>query len=409
MEMKNEFAVAFNIFLLVAGILLSCFIIFFFICYKSKKKTYRITILLKSISTIIIAFLLKYFISGLFRMLGIDGSYDEVTTILVSLILAFFIFLLFQQGMSEQVDEVTDKIEKKYKDYSAYTTLYFEHLFGMNNSIEKEFVFRNVLNNHKKLAESQEYLITFNSYLDIVVNFLNQGYELVSVNSTLIPYWYAPTNFEVSATRTYIKSLKNYKSRVTRLTYYDSDGLNDSKEWWEDAVKKIFEDLADGEKGGKEYAIKWIATLYRAIEKEPDDQEVRLLMGLQEDNKVKGYTFLEGDFECIKQTANDENRWEKVLKYVRDNSKELTTFIISQYEKEMGTAHHCTADIFRNKFIDDNPMEIGLFKKGKDCPLTVLLLGNVSQAVIIKVITDKKKNEEYEKKIKELLNDSKHG
>lgn len=369
------------------------FVIFIIEANKNKKKLFKFTVALKALTAVFLGVIV---LTGIKAILPDSCKNNEqlisLAQISCSALVAICLYKLYIEGTDEQIDDILKKIDSKYGDGNAYASLYFRHLFEKPHSFEKELVLKEMLNNHKILAENQTYLVSFDTYLNIVVSLLKNGYSLISVNSTLLPYWYVPVNFDIVATKDYINSLKEYRNCVKRITYCEEEN------WWNNSVKMIFDDLADGERG-KKYAIEWLATLYRAVGKEPSkDKE---LIGLDDSNKYFNYDFRNNKNEQIENATNKQ--WEQIESFVATNSVELTNFIKKKYEQEMGTADYCLTKQYHILF-PDKPTEIGLFKKGNDVPITIFLLGNVSQVVKIKIITDKEENSKYEKDINNLFN-----
>ncbi len=353
------------------------------------------------------------FISGKFLL---DFSQDFETAIgaIVAIIAAIVVSTLFRREAEEKAAIIQKKIDNQYAKVGKDAVDYLGKLFDLRDSVEETYIMHMIVNDYRDLSQHSFVLVSFDTYLKVVMKFLREGYHLVSVNKTLLPFWYAPVSSN-NSTEEYMSffnselSFKKKKRGITyeRITYYSTE------EWENDTVRMIFDDLTNGE-GGREYALKWLATLIKKIGYNVQDVDLSESLSLTISG-INNYlrTTNKGINDKFKEEANDEN-W-SILKekltgefsgQTINHFKEINNLVKEKYCQSFGKegVKSCSSSIFYDTFWDwggDMPTEIGYFTKGTN-KFALVVVGEVSQALKLQIVTQANKLEQLHSRIQGL-------
>lgn len=386
----------------------------------SKDENSRLLSMVRTLSAAFIAagvwpllMLFFRFISGKFLL---DFSQDFETAIgaIVAIIAAIVVSTLFRREAEEKAAIIQKKIDNQYAKVGKDAVDYLGKLFDLRDSVEETYIMHMIVNDYRDLSQHSFVLVSFDTYLKVVMKFLREGYHLVSVNKTLLPFWYAPVSSN-NSTEEYMSffnrelSFKEKKRGITyeRITYYSTE------EWENDTVRMIFDDLTNGE-GGREYALKWLATLIKKIGYSVQDIDLSESLSLTI-HGINNYlrTTDKGINDKFKEEGNDKN-W-SILKAKLtgefsgqkiNHFKEINNLVKEKYCQSFGEegVKSCSSSIFYDTFRDwvgDMPTEIGYFTKGTN-KFALVVVGEVSQALKLQIVTQADKLEQLHCRIQGL-------
>jgi hypothetical protein len=304
--------------------------------------------------------------------------------------------------------DVLDRIDDKYKQVSANSTQFLNHIFQLNNgmipfSVAHNIFFNNLLNSYFNNSRNNRYFIPVETYYDIIKTLIENGYEMKSLNGMLLPFWYVPKE-KNEALEQYIQFFKNKKPKYNRITYYQDDN------WKDNTIEMIYLDLLNSE-NGQAFAIRWLITLVAKIKfNNQNDQKFEDLLGRIKNifgnlDLQKGIDYLhrnDDDFaNKINDFTNESANMEKFTELVTANSQWMTEAINTKFAEEMKHRTNSTSsNTFKKKGeIDKNIInldiitEVGYFENGKEIFIMLLNGNNTGSSVEIEIIKDTKKIE----------------
>jgi len=347
---------------------------------------------------------------------------QTVVTILITAILANTI----TRYQSETIDSATNKalktideqyiklatkialetIEKKLKGITGKSKNLFQ-IFQLNdggnfNTAHNKF-FNLLIDSYSTNGVERKYFISIDTYYKLVIEFLNLGYKLKTINGLLLPFWYAPKEKDKSL-ENYIDYCKKNAHLYKRITYYqDYDGKND---WRDDTVRMIYRDLKSSEKSD-DFAVRWIITLIMNIPMLKDlfGNEIIVFLGIEELISINYFTYNEPKFiEAIKKNiSNFENGFLKKGYNDTTISCKMTDIINRLFEDEMKENSFVGKRRIDNTFHKDEidfevVTEVGYYykeKDGKESDQFVMYLNgsNAGPSIEIQIITKEDKGE----------------
>jgi uncharacterized membrane protein YeaQ/YmgE (transglycosylase-associated protein family) len=366
---------------------------------------------------------------------------QTMVTILITAILANAI----TRYQSETIDSATNKalkiideqyirsatkiavgaIEEKFISVSGKSNNLFQ-IFHLNNggnfNIAHNKFFSLLIESYSNNGEKRKYFISIDTYYKLVVEFLNLGYKLKTINGLLLPFWYAPKEKDESL-EDYIDYCKENAQLYKRITYYqDYDGNND---WRDDTVRMIYKDLKSSEKSD-DVAVRWIITLIKNVTtlKNLFGNEIIEFLGIDELRSINYFNYNEKKFiEAIKKNiSNFENDFLKKKYGDTTISRKMTDIINKLFEDEMKENNFVGKSIIDNTFHKDEidfevVTEVGYYYKEKDakeCDQFVMYLNgsNAGPSVEIQIITEVDKGEliaTIQRKLSDLFRENENG
>ena len=328
-----------------------------------------------------------------------DEGYSYLIKTLFAILVTTTLIIVFHIELKARAEETLNIMNAKYKELSVYAILYFQSIFKLNDSFEENIILNAVLKNYIDFGNDKKIIVSQRAYLlDIVLAFVEKGYELTSVNSTLIPFWYSPINNDESVLEytNYFKS-NHQNIEYTRITYYHKDSDID---WEADTVGLIYRDLLNSE-GGPEYAITWLITLLSKTFLE----DVNFPIDFEKNINYFKMQDVNDTVRQIKEIANDVNKCNAFTAYVNSKSNEITKKVKYLFIQSMGEkgCYSCSRNQYDSVFesADNNVTEIGYFKK-TGSEFAIFLIGKPSETVVLQVITEKGKLLDIKNKINEL-------
>jgi hypothetical protein len=369
--------------------------------FNSNIKTRFFSIVLGILSTAFLFFIIKliatasekwkldeYLVKNDFLSLGLKVGFTVIITAIL--------IIIYRAELRERAVSTLDEMNARYKELSGHSIAFFNQVFKFRDSIEENNILRFVLKNYSEFGESGKFVISLNTYFDIVTSFLKQGYRLTSVNSTLIPFWYAPITTDESVLE-YTNYFKAHEKEIMycRVTYYQND------DWKKKTVGMIYNDLINSEHG-IEYTITWLVTLLSNIPFAHG--EIMDLLEIEEGVNYLKQPSSNRTIQQVKKIADNKSDLERLNKYVSEKSAEMTNSVMEKFKESMGVegCYSCSKTQFEDKF-GKIITEIGYFEKG-DSVFAVNLLGKISDSITLQIISDK----EDLKKIKNKIIDLKH-
>lgn len=323
-----------------------------------------------------------------------------IKTALTVLIATIFI-IVFKFELEERAKATLEEMNKRYKELSGYAVKYFEQMYNFRDSFEDNLIFNEVIKNQQILGREKKFVISLSTYLDIIVKFLENGYELKSINSTKLPFWFSSdeTDKPVIGYRDFLAKHKERKDKLTRITYYKD------KEWIDNTVGCIYIDMLKSEKT-KEEVVKWILTLISNIDYHRAD--FTALLGYEIEKDIN-FIILRDDKKYIgkiKELCEAEATFKKFDEYIREHSPDMTKVVNTTFKQIMGEngCYHCDVSKFEGRFFDDEK-EVGYFRKD-DSQFALKIIGAISSTVTLQIITDNDAVAKISENIESLIKES---
>jgi hypothetical protein len=331
-----------------------------------------------------------------------DEAYSYLTKTAFAVIFTTIFVLVFEIASEISAKVTLDEMNKRYKDLSIHAIMYFQSIFQFRDSLEDNIVLSAVLKNYSALGEKKQFVVSLNTYLELVISFLKQGYSLTSINSTLIPFWYSPQTIDDDSVSEYTSYFKLHEKKIDycRITYYQNS------EWKDDTVGMIFKDLLNSE-GEAEYAITWLITLLSNTGY--SDSEIKSLIDFEENINYLKQSANNDTIKKIKEISADQAKRVQFTGIVISHSKKINEAVMLKFKESMGEkgSHWCWKAQYETKF-GKFIKEIGYFEKDKSA-FVINLIGRLSDTVTLQIISEQQQLGEIKQSIDNLkeLNASK--
>jgi len=345
--------------------------------------------------------------------------FQVVVTVIVTVILANTINHYQIVTVDSAANKMLQKIDEKIRSINGTPTNLFQ-IFQLNNGIyfnlDHHKFFHLLIESYTENGKERRYFIPVTTYNKVVMEFLNIGYKLKTINGLLLPFWYAPKEKDDSFEK-YINNCKENPHLFKRITYYQDYGGDNS--WRDDTVRMIYKDLESSEKND-DFAVRWVFTLITNVPR------LKILFG---DEIIEFFDIKElintnylhykapSFIEAIKKKISCfENEF--LMKRYEDTtiSCKMTSIITDLFREEMKENKFVAKSIIDSKFdeIDfDVVTEVGYYYKerdGKEYDRFVMYLNgsNAGPSVEIQIIIpedDDKRNliDSIQHKLSELL------
>ncbi len=328
-----------------------------------------------------------------FTEFKIEGDTRTIFIIVTSNIMFVTFYYLYDNGLDKFNKEIIVEIENKFTEVGINYRDFFRTFFTRSElNIYRDQVFDSIVQNYNDRSYQDEYIITFEGYLEIAINYLLKDYKLLGFNYTLPPLWYSADNPEFSSAISRYKNIvSKYKESINRITIYPN------KEYILNTVKKIIEE----KKQLSSYdAYSWLLDLLKefphVLDQTQNEFNEILIDGINELSSVYNYSFqnhvsIENDpydkiIHAGEQKIEDKLNW-----FINNKSDTLNTVINESFIEDTGddNSFACLKINYESFFYGKKYREIIIISDGSNNPCIGLGIKNeLKDALILKILNE---------------------